>query len=219
MEGLDRILNQHVPIVHLMQQDSAEWHLARAGKLTASNAKKIATAGKGLETYIFEMLEKSIFSSTENEFTGNSNTDQGNEREPTARFIYEIENSLKIEQVGFIQIGQFLGYSPDGLVGKDGGLEIKCRQRKGHLRTILTQELLDSEMYQIQMSLLLSGRQWWDYVAYNPDFKQSFWRKRILPDAGIQHKIAKGLTKGIAMLEKITSTDAYQIEINKKIGQ
>lgn len=215
MEELSNIIAQSEIIIHTEPQGSPEWLEARSGKLTASHAKEIATAGVGMESYIFSMLEETIFGEKEDAFKGTKATERGIEKEPIARTAYSFFKSIDVQEVGFIQVGDFLGYSADGLIGKDGGIEIKCRKRSKHLRAITLKKLLPVELYQIQMTLMLSNRKWWDYVAYHPDFVNSLWIKRIEPDLKIQSKIAKGLIKGMEILQRITSTKEYQEELNR----
>jgi predicted phage-related endonuclease len=73
-----------------------------------------------------------------------------------------------------------LGASPDGLVGDDGGIEIKCPRAKTHLRTILADEVPAHYMAQVQSSLLVSGRKWWDFVSFVGGMP--LYVKRVLPD-------------------------------------
>lgn len=76
--------------------------------------------------------------------------------------------------------GWTLGYSPDGLVGADGLIEIKTRRQKNHLTTILGGDIPAENMAQIQCGLLVSGRAWCDYVDACGGMK--LWRKRVGPD-------------------------------------
>jgi hypothetical protein len=73
-----------------------------------------------------------------------------------------------------------LGYSPDGLVGDDGLIEVKSRRPKKHLTTILSGEVPPENMAQLQAGLLVSGREWIDYISYCGGMP--LWVKRVLPD-------------------------------------
>jgi predicted phage-related endonuclease len=102
--------------------------------------------------------------------------------EPYARDVYA-ENYGEVEVVGFMlreEDDWRLGASPDGLVGDDGGIEIKCPRAKTHLRTILADEVPAHYMAQVQSSLLVSGRKWWDFVSFVGGMP--LYRKRVLPD-------------------------------------
>lgn len=102
--------------------------------------------------------------------------------EPFARASYS-EHHAPASEVGFM-VRQFdgyqLGYSPDGLVGEDGLIEIKSRAQKKHLQTILANEAPSENMAQMQAGLLVSGREWCDYVSFCSGMP--LWTKRVYPD-------------------------------------
>jgi hypothetical protein len=79
--------------------------------------------------------------------------------------------------------GFSLGYSPDGLVGDDGLIEVKCRRQKKHLQTILADEVPPENMAQLQCGLLVSGREWIDYVSYCGGMPM--YVKRVYPDTAV----------------------------------
>lgn len=102
--------------------------------------------------------------------------------EPFARDKYA-EHNAPVDQIGFMvrdDYGFRLGYSPDGLVGDDGLIEIKSRAQKKHLATILADAVPAENMAQCQAGLLVSGRQWIDYVSYCSGMP--LWTKRVHPD-------------------------------------
>ena len=106
----------------------------------------------------------------------------GRESEPLAREKYA-EHFAPVDTVGFMvleQDGWKLGYSPDGLVGDDGMLEIKSRRAKKQLQTVLSNKVPAENMAQIQAGLLASGRQWCDYVSYCGGM--NLWVQRVYPD-------------------------------------
>jgi hypothetical protein len=107
---------------------------------------------------------------------------RGVEAEPYAREVYSGHYQQAVE-VGFMlreEDGWRLGYSPDGLVGDDGLIEIKAPRAKTHLRTILTDEVPTYNMAQLQAGLLVSGRKWIDFVSYVGGMP--LYVKRITPD-------------------------------------
>jgi hypothetical protein len=107
---------------------------------------------------------------------------RGIEDEPRARDLYA-EHYAPVDEVGFMvleQDGWRLGYSPDGLVGDDGLIEVKSRRPKKHLQTILADEVPAENMAQIQAGLLVSGRDWLDYVSYCGGMP--LWVKRVRTD-------------------------------------
>jgi len=108
--------------------------------------------------------------------------ERGTLDEPYARDKYS-EHHAPVDQIGFMvrNFGEFLiGYSPDGLVGEDGLIEIKSRAPKKHLATILADEVPAENMAQCQTGLLVSGREWIDYVSYCSGMP--LWTKRVKPD-------------------------------------
>jgi hypothetical protein len=108
---------------------------------------------------------------------------RGVEAEPYARDAYSACYS-KAREVGFMlrtEDGWQIGYSPDGLVGDDGLIEIKAPRAKTHLRTILADEVPAFNMAQLQAGLLVSGRAWIDFVSYVGGMP--LFVKRVTPDA------------------------------------
>lgn len=108
--------------------------------------------------------------------------ERGWEDEPRAREAYA-EHHAPVTEVGFMVLETLawtLGYSPDGLVGDDGLIEIKSRRPKNHLATILADRVPAENMAQIQAGLVVSGREWCDYVSYSGGMP--LWVRRVLPD-------------------------------------
>lgn len=109
---------------------------------------------------------------------------RGIEAEPYARDIYAREcTDQPVTECGFM-IRDFdgfsLGYSPDGLVGDDGLLEVKAPRQKGHLLTVVSDEVPNWHMAQLQAGLLVSGRKWIEFVSYSGGMH--LWPKRVTPD-------------------------------------
>jgi hypothetical protein len=97
--------------------------------------------------------------------------DRGTELEADARRWYEMDQGVDVRQVGFcLRDDGAVGCSPDGLVGEDGGLEIKCPGAKQHTRYLLgIDDLATAHTGQVQGSMFLTGRAWWDVLSYNPE--------------------------------------------------
>jgi hypothetical protein len=114
---------------------------------------------------------------------------RGVEDEPRAIDVYS-EHYAPVERMGFMVRegdGWKVGYSPDGLVGDDGLVEVKSRRQKTQLTTILTGEIPAANMAQLQAGLLVSGRKWIDYISYSGGMH--LWRKRVAPDDRWFHAI------------------------------
>jgi hypothetical protein len=108
---------------------------------------------------------------------------RGIDSEPYARDKYAEHYRTEVTEVGFMVLdgdGFKIGVSPDGLVGDDGGIEIKAPRQKGHLLTAVSGEVPASHVAQIQTALLVSGRDWWDYASFHGGM--SLWVKRVYPD-------------------------------------
>jgi len=190
-------------------QQSEEWYKIRRGKITASHATAIANCGKGLNSYILEIMAD-YFSCAEKEQFSNKHTERGNKLEPIARSIYEIETGNTVKQVGFIEYNDYVGCSPDGLVGDDGGIEIKCPDDKEYFKLLLEKEgaISSDYMWQVQMNLLITERKWWDLIFYNPNYKQTIIVFRIYPD----EEAHKKLKQGFIIAEKKIKTIIKQFE-------
>ncbi|NWL13268.1 hypothetical protein DM793_18550 [Paenarthrobacter nitroguajacolicus] len=108
--------------------------------------------------------------------------ERGTLDEPYARDAYS-QHYAKVTELGFMFRyfdGFKIGYSPDGLVGDDGLIEIKSRNQKAQLKTVLADEVPGENMAQLQTGLLVSGRAWIDYVSYSGGMK--LWTKSVDPD-------------------------------------
>ena len=192
--------------VHLCEQKSPEWHEVRKGKMTASHATAIGNHAKGLETYITKMMSE-YYSSGGGDMYINADMERGNELEPIARSLYEFENDLTVDEVGFIEHDEYVGASPDGLVGKDGGIEIKSINDLNYFLYLLNgeKEISSDYIWQSQMNLLISKRKWWDLILYNPNYKKSMLVFRIYPDLDKFKELEIGFKMGIDMIKSIKS--------------
>lgn len=158
------------------QQGSSEWWEARRGVATASEFSRIITSVKGnlsaaADNYICELLAEKFHVGPAEELAGfcSKAMRNGSECEPQARAWYEMVNHVKVEEVGFIlsDCGR-VGCSPDGLIGEDGGLELKCPHGKTHLRYCLDGTLPEEYKAQVHGALAITGRAWWDFLSYVP---------------------------------------------------
>ena len=172
-----------------IEQGTEEWHAIRRGIVTASVVGLLITTKtmKPASNDTSRGLTASLAAERITGFTEPSPTSRDMERgqmdEPYAREAYSEHHAEAIE-TGFMirdDLGFQLGYSPDGLVGDDGLIEIKSRAQKKHLATVLADEVPAENMAQIQCGLLVSGRSWCDYVSYCGGM--ALWVKRVYPDA------------------------------------
>lgn len=200
-------------IIHNMPQKSKEWFEVKKGKLGASHAQCIQAQGKGLETYILELMSEN-YSSAERESYINSHMERGNELEEQARSIYELETGNEVSEVGFIEYDDYVGCSPDGLVGEDGLMEIKCPSDKVYFQYLLDGIVDKKYYYQMQMQMMITGRNWCDYVVYNPNYKKSIIIKRIEKDNEAFNKLFKGFEIAKHKINEIKKTLKEGIDEN-----
>jgi len=185
----------------IMEQGSPEWHAARCGMLTASELKHIITPAKlqyasndKERAHLFELTAQRITGYVEPHYIGDDML-RGMADEVEARAIYD-DNYGDVTECGFIvrDFGAFkMGYSPDGLVGEAGLIEVKSRRQKYQLETILADEVPQEYTLQIQAALLVSGREWLDYISYSAGLPM--FTKRVLPDAVMHDAIVAAATK------------------------
>ena len=156
-------------------QNSVAWEELRRLRPTASNASKIITAVKGdlsasARKYAIELATQSLFDSAPDpaKWTGNTHTDNGNEREQEAREAYTRLTGFPVEPLGFCTTDDsFVGCSPDGMVrGPYGaylhGLEIKCPTSAVHVDYLLEGVLPPEYKQQVHTSLYVTGLNRWD---------------------------------------------------------
>ena len=188
--------------IHKMKQLSDEWFEIRKGKMTASHAQAIGNCGKGLDTYILQIMSDYYEITPEEKYT-NSQLERGLDLEGQAVEIYEMMHNVKVERPGFIERDKYSGVSPDGLIGEPGGLEVKCHNNLKHFKLLLDGKIESGYIWQMQMGLFITGREWWDYMAYNPNFKESVFIKRITPDLKMFEMLKKGIDIGKIKIDEI----------------
>jgi len=155
------------------EQGKEEWFDVRRGIPSASNFSKIITAtGKPstqAEKYLFKLAGEKVSGITEDTYQ-NAAMLRGIEMEEEARQLYQIMEDVKVEQVGFC-ISEGYGCSPDGLVGDKGMLEIKCPNVATHVSYLLKGTLPSDYFQQVQGQLLVTGREWCDFMSYSTCIK------------------------------------------------
>ena len=183
-------------------QGTPEWFEIRRGKVTASHAQAIGNNGKGLESYILDVMAE-YFSSTDKEQISNNHTERGIELEPTARTMYELENDCEVEQIGFCELNEYVGCSPDGLIGKDGMIEIKCPDDAKYFDILMNEKIDSAYDWQCQMNMLVLGRKYCDLIFYNPNFEKSMKIFRLFPDEVMFEKLKVGFQKAEEQIIKL----------------
>lgn len=169
-------------------QGTDEWLQARCGMLTASVVGKLITptlrvASNDISRAVTLGLVAERITGYVEPLPMTSDMWRGVEDEPKAREAYAVHKGVQVEEIGFMvrDFGGFsIGYSPDGLVGDEGLIECKSRIQRNQVRTILDGDVPAANMAQLQCGLLVSGRDWIDYVSYSGGLP--LWIKRVTPD-------------------------------------
>lgn len=169
-------------------QGSDEWHDQRRGMVTASvvgqliTTKTLAVANNDVSRSLTALLVAERITGWTDPTYVSDDMLRGIEDEPRAVEKYA-EHYAPVTTTGFMvrdDWGFSIGYSPDGLVGDDGLIEVKSRRQKKHLTTVLDDAVPPENMAQLQCGLLVSGREWIDYISYSGGMP--LWRKRVTPD-------------------------------------
>lgn len=163
------------------EQRSIEWHKQRASKFTGSRFvdvlarnKRTGEPTKAWHDLIWQIVVERMTGEAIEGPTGYA-LQWGTEVEPFAREAYEIETGKSVIESGFIVHPNFdfVGASPDGLIGEKGGLEMKCPKSSAvHLERFLI-GVPEEYVPQIQGCMWVTGRQWWDFVSYDPRMPDS----------------------------------------------
>ena len=151
-----------------IDQGSKEWLDLRLGLITCSEIKTICADGVGAQTYINGLAYERITGEPSAVFAGNEWTNRGHELEPIARDLYQQKTGNEVEEVSFIKNLGF-GYSPDGLIGLDGAMEIKVKQPQVQISILRSGEIPKEHLDQLDGGLLCSDRNWIDFIAYCPN--------------------------------------------------
>jgi hypothetical protein len=185
-------------IVLPVEQGTPEWEYARIGHPTASGFDEILTPAKlKLSAQRFKYRNKILAEwliGHPIDWGGASQfMDRGTDMEPEARAWYELQRDVEVEVVGHILTDdRRAGGSPDGLVGSDGGIEVKCAALHTHVGYMLDPDsLVAAYRSQVQGYLWLTGRAWWDLIAYAPTLPKIV--QRIEPDAEYHAALADAL--------------------------
>jgi len=184
-------------------QGTEEWFQERSGKITSSKfdvlktkGTKIGRFGAGALTYAYELISDDLEAEREEGYDG-ANTQYGTETESVAIDRYETRTFTKVEKCGFIPYGSRAGGSPDGLVGEDGIIEVKCRVATHiHTAVLVTKEVPASNYYQCQGNLLVTGRKWCDFISYcenMKDEKQQLVVVRVYRDEPLLDQLKKDI--------------------------
>jgi putative phage-type endonuclease len=197
------------------EQRSPEWFAARCGKVTASRISDLMAKTKSggyaasRENYMAQLLVERLTGAPVATYS-NAAMQWGTEQEPFARAAYETRMDVLVDEVGFVphHLISDSGASPDGMVGWDGLVEIKCPNTATAIDTWLHGTVPNEHMLQMQFQLDCTERAWCDYVVFDPRLpeKLQLFVKRIDRDEDLIEKIQQEVIK-------------FLIELNNKLAQ
>lgn len=166
-----------------MKQGSDEWFNARIGMVTASRLADVLGTKAKRKKYA-EQLSLETIQAFRVVTEPNEHMIWGTQTEPEARNAYEAHSGSIVDLVGFVIHPEIkrAGASPDGLVGDDGLVEIKCPTTKTHMTTLDDYAVPEKHKPQMQWQMACTGRKWCDFVSYDPRIEDSYFCKRVMRD-------------------------------------
>lgn len=198
----------------MMEQLSPEWFAARCGKATASKIADIIAKTKSgpsasRATYMGTLIAERLTGVPADSFS-NAAMQWGTDKEPEARDAYRIHALCTVDEIGFIPHPTIpmSGASPDGLIGDDGLVEIKCPNTGTHIDTLLGKSVPAKYRTQIMWQLACTGRAWCDFVSYDPRLPETMQL--------FVHRVHRD-DEAIAEMER--EVTAFLAEVDHKVAQ
>ena len=197
-----------------MEQRTPEWYAARLGKVTASRVADITSKTKsGYSTsranYMAELLCERLTGTKADGYV-NAAMQWGIDIEPSAREAYQSLLGVLVEETGVVNHPDMTmaGASPDGLIGDVGMVEIKCPTTSVHIDTLMSGIVPSKHMAQIQWQMACTGRNWCDFVSYDPRMPENMWMfvQRVDRDEAYIEEIIKEVNLFLSELDTKIST-------------
>lgn len=196
------------------QQRSSSWFADRWGRATASRFNDVMSVGRngqalaGRKNYLSELvIERLTEPPTEDTSFKSQAMEWGVEYEPTAVLEYELRTGNQVGNAYFEKHKTLeAGASPDGYVGTDGLIEIKCPNSAQHLETLRTKEVPSQYVAQVQGQLWITGRKWCDFISYDPRFpvNAQIFIKRVERDEKYIKELETNITNFLQEVEQET---------------
>lgn len=205
-------------------QGTDEWKAVRCGKVTASRvadviAKTKTGWGASRANYMAELIAERLTGVPAEGFMSTA-MQWGTATEPQARENYEFYSDVIVEEVGFVPHPRIAetGASPDGLVGSDGLVEIKCPNTATHIDTLLGAEIPAKYVTQMQWQMACTGRAWCDFVSFDPRMpaEMQIHMRRVRRDDVMISVLEKDVSEFLAELSDKVSRlrQAYATPVN-----
>lgn len=187
-----------------MEQGTQEWLEARLGCPSGSGFSKLITASgtpsSSAESYINDLIAE-LITGESTPFHVTEWMQRGTELEPFARMNYELETDREVTEVGFCMHDILrCGVSPDGLIGDDGGIEIKCPKPSTHVKYLRKGTLPSEYKAQVMGCLWITGREWWDFMSYHPQMPNLL--IRVYRDEEYINQLERLVTHACQIIEK-----------------
>lgn len=187
-----------------LEQRTDEWFKARLGMVTASRVYEVVgkTSSGGYSSsranYMTDLILEKITGKQVEKFSSQA-MEWGTEKENDALNVYGFHSSNNVNLCGFIRHNEIdgAGASPDGLIGEEGLVEIKCPNSATHLKTLLNGKIAKKYILQMQFQMACTGRKWCDFVSYDPRFEgnMTIFIKKVDRD----DKLIDGLNKEVLL--------------------
>lgn len=197
----------------MTEQGTKEWLAERAGFVTASRLNDVMSNLKSggesatRKNYRAQLVAERLTGTKSESFT-NSAMQWGTENEPFARASYEILHNVDIDKVGFVkhQTIELTGASPDGLIGNDGLIEIKCPNTATHIEYLIAGVVPSEYKNQMLWQMECTGRKWCDFVSYDPRLPEdlSLFVIRYEKDDYKLNELRDGVVKFLAEVKEVT---------------
>lgn len=189
-----------------VEQGTDEWLAARLGVPSASSFGRLITPtgrrAKTFDAYVSQLVDERVTGLLDR-IPQNDAMARGSELEPEARAYYEFMSGNTVVEMGFIKHPILeAGCSPDGFVGTDGGIEIKCPLDNNHQKTLDANEMPSKHIPQVQGCMWITERKWWDFISYHPEMDSFI--TRVERDDEYINRLAEAVTEACKAIEKAT---------------
>lgn len=191
-------------------QGSEDWLKIRLGKLTGSDFHTLMGSSTTKESILYKKAAERLTGvASDGDRFSSIHTERGHLLENDARIAYELETGKTVTQVGFVELDQFVGCSPDGLVGTIGGIEVKCKDNHGFLKAVTKRYIDPEHKTQMQFNMYVCALGYIDYLLYNPNFSNPLFIIRYERDDEYIERIKE------CIIECNNKINGYVAEFNK----
>jgi 2-hydroxy-3-keto-5-methylthiopentenyl-1-phosphate phosphatase len=193
--------------IYNCEQRSPEWYQLRCGKITASDFHILFGDSWTKHNILFQKAFERLTGKLQGPKIWTEDIQRGIDLEPQAREMYEKIKNVKVQTVGFVEYNATAGASPDGLIGTNGGLEIKNPNFENFYRKTLKQYIEPSHKTQCHVNMFFTDREWWDYMMYSAG--EEPYIERIYRDAAMDKKIIQTIESSEKIIERNIRTIVY----------